>query len=636
MTDVLDLHRRSRTLADAGRLDEAIDLARAAVAAAPAHPGLHYTLGLMLDQRGGTDDRAHAIAAYAEATRLEPGFREAWNNLGLALETAQRPAEAGAAYRRAIAIDSEYAPAQRNLAALALAQGEYELALELARRVLTRTAGDPDMRRCEGRALLGLARFDAAKEVLDGLDASDWATRISVRLDLPDVHMDAASIAAHRLRYARGLAELQALLPAGPATGEQVRRGVARSNFLLAYHGEDDRALQQAYARLLGAMWERLPEPVPTHRARPAAAPGARLRVGFASAFFRDCTAGHYFASWITDLPAARFDRRVYLLGGNEDAVTERICRAAGCHVRLDGDLVAAARRIVADDLDVLVYPELGMDGRTFALAALRLAPLQCAGWGHPVTTGLETVDCFFSSALMEPPDGQEHYTERLVTLPGLGTRYPCPVVGATRVRADFGLPPGRTLYLFPHSVFKVRPENDDLLARVLAGDRGGDLVLCAGETERATRCLLGRLLPALAARGVDAARVRVLPPLSRPDYLELNRLCDVMLDATHWSGGNTTLDALAAGLPVVTRWGRFMRGRQSAGMLTAMGLADLIAADDDQWVAIATALGRSADRRRSASARIAAAREKLFDRVEPIDALASWLLQAAGRPAAP
>jgi CRISPR-associated protein Csy1 len=346
-------------------------------------------------------------------------------------------------------------------------------------------------------------------------------------------------------------------------------------------------------------------------------------------------SAGMLTAMGLTDLPAAHFDRRVYLLSGDEDAVTERICNAASCRVRLDGDLVAAARQIVADDLDVLVYPELGMDGRAFALAALRLAPLQCAGWGHPVTTGLDTVDCFLSSALMEPADGQGHYTERLVTLPGLGTRYPCPVVGATKVRADFGLPQGRTLYLFPHSVFKVRPENDDLLARVLADDRGGDLVLCSGETERATRCLLGRLLPALAARGVDAARVRVLPPLTRPNHLEPNLLCDAMLDTTHWSGGNTTLDALAAGLPVVTRWGRFMRGRQSAGMLTAMGLTDLIAVDDDHWVAIATALGRSADRHHAASARIAAARDKLFDRVEPIAALASWLVQAAGRPVA-
>src|SRR4029450_12224462 len=48
---------------------------------------------------------------------------------------------------------------------------------------------------------------------------------------------------------------------------------------------------------------------------------------------------------------------------------------------------------VIRDDaLDVLVYPELGMDHATFALAALRLAPRQLAGWGHPVTTGLPSI----------------------------------------------------------------------------------------------------------------------------------------------------------------------------------------------------------------------------------------------------
>ena len=231
----------------------------------------------------------------------------------------------------------------------------------------------------------------------------------------------------------------------------------------------------------------------------------------------------------------------------------------------------------------------------------------------------------------MEPPDGQDHYSERLVLLPGLGTRYECPVVGTAMVRSDFGLPEARTLYLFPHAVFKIRPENDRVLARVLAGDPQGVLVLCAGETERTTRNLLDRLLPVLRTHGVGADRVKVLPPLSRAAYLELNRLCDVMLDATHWSGGNTTVDAIAAGLPVVTRWGRFMRGRQSAGMLAALELDEWIAADEEEFVTLAAALGQDPARRRAISTRMQGARQRLFDRPEPVAALADWLEKLSG-----
>jgi predicted O-linked N-acetylglucosamine transferase (SPINDLY family) len=377
------------------------------------------------------------------------------------------------------------------------------------------------------------------------------------------------------------------------------------------------------YTRLLEGLWRSLPEPaLPAPDSAPGKRPG-RIRVGFANSFFRDCTAGHYFRSWVTDLPDKRFEKLVYVLGGREDAMTQRIRDAAARSLRLDGDLVEAARRIRGDRLDVLVYPELGMDGRAFALAALRLAPLQCAGWGHPVTTGLPSVDCFFSSALMEPPDGQDHYSERLVLLPGLGTRYECPAVGTAMTRGDLGLPEARTLFLFPHAVFKIRPENDRVLARVLAGDPQGVLVLCAGETERMTRRLLDRLLPVLHAQGIGAERVKVLPLLSRAAYLEVNRLCDVILDATHWSGGNTTLDAIAAGLPVVTRWGRFMRGRQSAGMLAALGLDELIAADEEEFVTRAREFGQDPARRRAISTRMQGAREELFDRREPVAALA-------------
>ena len=85
------------------------------------------------------------------------------------------------------------------------------------------------------------------------------------------------------------------------------------------------------------------------------------------------------------------------------------------------------AQQILGDQLDALVFPELGMHGETFSLASLRLAPVQVAGWGHPTTTGLPNVDYFVSSAPMEPEEGERHYRERLVLLPGLGTSYASP-----------------------------------------------------------------------------------------------------------------------------------------------------------------------------------------------------------------
>jgi len=564
----------------------ALAQARAAVAAAPDHPVLHYNLGVMLDELG---DATAAAACYSRATQLKPDFHQAWNNLGLALEALRRTDEAGTALRRALALRPDYPAALRNLARLSDEGGDIDTVRDCTRR-------------------------------LAELEPDNWSARLAAELALPPVAASAAALAAARARYAAGLEALAAAAATPAGTPAQRLAALERhTNFFLAYQGEDDREPQQAYARLVRRLiGNALPEMAAP---RPLPATG-RLRVAFAGCFFRDCTVGHYFRSWITDLDPARFEVWLFLLGGPEDALTATLRAAAFRSVRADGPLEQAAQAILDAAPDILIYPELGMNGRTGALAALRLAPVQCAGWGHPVTSGHATIDHFLSCDAMEPADAQAHYGEHLVRLPGLGTRYAPAPVGTARSRADFGLPSAAKLYFFPHAPYKVHPENDALLARVLAGDPAGVLVLCEGFVATQTTALRRRF----AGAGIDAARIVTLPHLARADFLEAARLCDLMLDTTRWSGGNTSLDALAAGLPIVTRRGRFMRGRQSAGMLDLVGLPELVAASDDAYVDLALRLGRDAAWRGALSQRIAAGRARLFDDPAPVAALASFL----------
>jgi CRISPR-associated protein Csy1 len=204
--------------------------------------------------------------------------------------------------------------------------------------------------------------------------------------------------------------------------------------------------------------------------------------------------------------------------------------------------------------------------------------------------------------------------------------------VSTTLSRSDLGLPEAAHLYLFPHAPYKIHPENDALMAGILAADPAGVLVLCDGFATGQGRMLRQRLETALVERGVAPDRLRMLPHLPQASFLEANRLCDVMLDTTRWSGGNTTLDALAAGLPVVARRGRFMRGRQSAGMLEIIGLPELIAGNDEDYAAIALRLGRDRAWRDDLSRRIVAARGRLFDDRTPVAALAAFFLSLQKR----
>ena len=241
-------------------------------------------------------------------------------------------------------------------------------------------------------------------------------------------------------------------------------------------------------------------------------------------------------------------------------------------------------------------------------------------------------MDRYISCEAMETADASSHYREQLMLLPGLGTNYAMPELAGEPPRAEFGLPEGRTLYLAPQSLFKMHPDNDALIARVLAENADADVVMFEASRERSTRSFRARLDAALAAHGVSPQRVRMLKPdLQHAAYLRLNAVCDVMLDSVHWSGGNTSIDAIASALPIVTLPGALMRGRQSAAMLAAMQMPQLVAGDAAGYVAKAVALGRDREARREAADAICERRAALFSRDEPIRALED-LLEAAAR----
>jgi protein O-GlcNAc transferase len=650
---------------DQGRHEAAVTHLRQALERAPGFVQAHNNLGLLLLDQG---DAAEAAAAFRRAIALRTDHATAWNHLGIALRAQDDRDGALACFRRAAELAPGLADAHFNLGVMLLAQGQPRPAadaLETALRLRPAGAGahfhlalchlslgaleaalaelretlriDPqhgEARCALARELAKIGRDDEARELYEAERRShpeSLAAALGIHLHLPVVASSREELAAARSRFAAGLARLRAeserFLALPP---KALLRQLEWSNFLLAYQGGDDRPLQAAYG---GFVTDLLGHALPQYlRDLPPPRPaGGRIRVGFVSTFFRQCTVGNYFQSWITRLDRQRFEIGVYRLGSRTDAVTAEIEAACDHAVPLVGSLAEMAARIRADAPDILVFPEVGMDTRIFLLAALRLAPVQCAAWGHPVTTGLSNVDYFLSCEAMEPPGAQAHYRERLVTLPGIGTHYQRPRCPPGGSRAHFALPPDKTLYLFPQSLFKIHPDNDAVLARVLAGDPEGVLVLFADRHPEVTARLLTRLDAVLAAHGLNAAERRiVLPILPHEDYLRVNRLCDLMLDSLYWSGGNTSLDALACGLPLVTLPGAFMRGRQSMAMLRLCGLDELAAADIDDYVRIALRLGRAREWRAVLRERLAQQVDAVFGRDDPVKSLEAFFVKAA------
>lgn len=480
--------------------------------------------------------------------------------------------------------------------------------------------------------LVQIGRTDEARHVAQhALQRSPASLSLALRakLALKPVYADVADLRVNRDRYAAGLAELWSNRPRYRSlTGQRVRDSLIWSNFYLAYQGENDLALQVAYSEFAADL---LDHAVPHLRQTMPRAEvvNRRIRIGFASHYFYECSAGRYFRSWIEGLDKDAFEVFAYHVRPGLDTVGQAIKESVDhfrqpTHERFFGDVIRS------DGLDILVYPELGGNGLTFLLAALRLAPIQCAGWGHPVTTGHATIDYFFSSSEMEPVDADAHYREQLVRLPGIGTDYTPPSwqepKSMAEAREELGLPKDRKLYFFPQSIYKIHPDNDDLLAEILREDPRGLLVLFPGHTGETTDQYLGRLAARLKSQGMDVHdRVLVLPIMSRQTYMRVNAACDVMLDSLHWSGGNTSLDAFAASLPVVTLPGAFMRGRQTLGMLKSMSILDLVVDAKQAYVELATTIANDSKARCDFVERIKTQRRKLFHERAAIEAMAAF-----------
>jgi len=348
-----------------------------------------------------------------------------------------------------------------------------------------------------------------------------------------------------------------------------------------------------------------LPPPAGSGRA------GGKIRVGFASRFLRDHTIGRLNRGLIDQLDRGRFEAVVLTVGDAGDDTARFLRTRADRFVVLPQALPAARQLVAEQQLDVLLYTDLGMDPITYSLAHSRLAPVQCATWGHPVTSGLKSIEYFISSELLEAPASEAQYTEQLVKLPHLAVYYQRPTFKEPRSRGHFGLPEDVTLYGCLQMLWKFHPEFDPLLGEILRRDRHGLLVITCGLSPFWDDKLMARFRRTIP----DVAdRIRFVPRQGYDDFLALTSLCDVMLDPTHFGGGNTTYEALAFGVPTVTLPSQFLRGRITKALYDTIGVQDCVAGSAEDYVEIASSLGLDRDRRAGLREKLLASNNALFD----------------------
>lgn len=350
--------------------------------------------------------------------------------------------------------------------------------------------------------------------------------------------------------------------------------------------------------------------------------PGHAMRIGFISRFFTNHTIMSYFYRLLYDL-CPRFAASYILEFPQADNPFRRDLAQRAKLVTLPTGLEAARSAVRDLDLDILVYTDLGMDLLTWSLAFSRLATVQCALYGHPVTTGIPAIDYFLSPAVMEPDDADAHYSEHLHTFPGLLSGFiPPPVPGPSPAKAA-----GETVYLCPQSLFKIHPDMDGVFRHILSQDTGAVIHCFASRHTHETEAFQERL-----RRGLPAlhTRIRLLPQCAEELFLGHLRGADAVLDTPYFSGGSTSFKALGVGVPVVTMEGRFMRGRQTAGMYRHLGIHGLTADSLATFGDLAIHVAHSPALREEKQQALLETRDRLFT-LESVDHLEQFFKRLPG-----
>ncbi len=673
-----------------GQNELALDALRTALNLNPHNPVACQILGLALERTGQLEDAAEA---YQQAIALNPNYANALNSLGELRLRQGSLDEAEKLFRQAIAAAPDWSISYVNLGDVLMKQEQRQTAIAEYRKAINLDRQNPniwqrlaDAYRIEGdfkrekfctiyslyfqndheeaieqfQAHFSIEQLETVSECLVLYDSyfqcglteqviqcaqraaqlrsEDAFLQILPDLVLPILYQSTEEIAFYRQRYLEGCNRLSRQIEEARSQGKSINFQALENftNFYISYQGFNDRSIQRIYGNLRHQlMTERYPSLVQP-MAMPPIGKNGKIRIGYIAESLGNNSETRWAVGWLKNHDRSQFEIYCYSIDANTDLRTEQFRLLSDVFYQLPNDPNAIGERIRADQLHILVFLALGTRVRIKAIASLRLAPVQCSAWGHPVTSGLPTIDYFLSSELMEPDNAQEHYSEQLVRLPNIGLCYPKPVFPeATKRRADFGLREDAVLYLSCQLMFKYLPQHDYLLVEIARRVPDAQIVFVLRSTPRGSvnprlmQQFRQRLQRAFADAGLRMEDYCVfLPGQDLQGYASLLACTDIFLDTLGFSGGHTTLEAIAAGLPVVCCPGELMRGRQSAGILRMLGVTDTIAQTEAEYIDIAVKLGLETDWRQAISQRIWECQSNLFEDVACVAGLEQFYRQ--------
>jgi protein O-GlcNAc transferase len=613
-----------------GRSADATKLCEESIAVFPNSAELHFRRSQLYLH---SDEKDSAIASCKRALAINAAMLEAQHSLSRLLLDAEQFEQAEASYRREIELTPEHFGPHHQLGVVLYRMKRYLEAIEQFKRAIslnprsgasyfclgeTYTAFDDDS---EESLALARANYEKAIEVEPevpsyhyglGLNHWRWSQTDRARASFDRaIELDPADAKARWARvmlFARAFSSKDAEDSSDRSGfGDELAKFEdwwAESDtdgalflgelqpFFLSYQEENNVALMKQYGQVCAKAMQRWldREKTPAFE-RPM---GKRIRLGVVSADIRLHSVWMaLIKGWFQSFDPERFEFIVFSLSDRTDPETSWARSKSDVFVGGPKTLSQWVTAMREQNCEILLYPAVGLHPMTLKLASLRLAPVQINAWGHPETSGLPTLDYYVSAESFEPVGAQDYYSEQLVLLPHLGNRIqPLALPSSDTDFAAMNIDFERPILVCPGTPFKYQPEHDHIFADIARSVPDAQLVFFRPSVAALSNVLEVRITKEFEAAGLNVTdHVRFVRWLNFHEFHDLLRHSDAMLDTIGFSGYNTAVQAMECGLPLVTREGRFLRGRLASGALRRMDLPELIVQSKAEYVNLAARL---------------------------------------------
>jgi protein O-GlcNAc transferase len=600
-----DCHfNRGILLSQIGRHAEALESYDRVLAIRPDHAPALFSRANTLALGNRFDE---ACRSYEKLLQLVPNHVQALGSYADVLCLLGRHEEAVAPYKRALALKPDHIPILNNYGNLLIELRRTEEALACFDRAVALSPKDPELLFNRGNVLAALERGEEALASYDGA--------LAVAPNRADILNNRANVLAGLNRHEEAIRDYERALALDPLhphifaslgflvlavcdwtkaarLGEIAERAIVDKRYTIGitypmfYFGNPS-YLQICARDYLQKSLPPTVKPLP----RRAAAKSDKLRVAYLSTDFRD----HVVAALIVEL-LERHDRTdfefVGLSTSRDDGSAIR-ARIAKSFDRFH-DVSSSSDRGIAElirELDVNIAVDLdGLTrGNRAGSLALRPAPVQVAYLGYPGTTGADFIDYFLADPTVLPAAEQRYFSEKIIHLPDcyLPSDTTRQIASVIPKRAELGLPEHGFVFCCFNRSFKISASIFAAWARIL--ERVPESLLWLPKMHDVAMANLRR---EFAACGLDPARLIFAPRLERiEDHLARHRRADLFLDTLPYGAHATALDALWAGLPVLTCVGASFAGRVGASLLKAAGLPEMVTTSLEDYEALAVKL---------------------------------------------